>query len=178
MLLPAFSHTDDLLLLSTAEGWHVYTLAGTAWETAKYTNFESAVATLRNEGVIWPTFWYRPWKEMSPMDFTYCFFCWCMRYLGRFGVLPSRAASRPREVTNPLSKPTAFLQGRQLCITWHWLFLKLSLICIHPQFNISPAGPWASISTLITWPEELIWVSIITSFYARVGHYPHCLLMS
>lgn len=38
--------------------------------------------------------------------------------------------------------------------------------------------PWASISILITWPEELVRINIITSLYARVGSYPDCLLMS
>lgn len=58
------------------------------------------------------------------------------------------------------------------------IFMKLSLLCIHPRFNTSPAVPWASVSFVITRPEEMIWVSIITCLYARAGHYPHCLLMA
>lgn len=56
--------------------------------------------------------------------------------------------------------------------------MKFPLACSHPRFNASSAVLWASISILITWSEELIRVSTVTSLYARVGTYPDCLLMS
>lgn len=97
-----------------------------------------------------------------------------------FGVWAPRAAhchsSPPEQSHGHLS---VFLLGQEAAhIPWHWLFMKLSLLCIHPRFNTSPAVPWLSISFLITRPEEMIWVSIITCLYARAGHYPHCLLMA
>lgn len=71
--LAAFSHTDDLVLLSTAEAWRVCALTGRGWEATEKLNFESAVATLRNEGVISSALWKRPWREMSPAEAACCF---------------------------------------------------------------------------------------------------------
>lgn len=181
--LPTFSHTDDLLLLSITKGWLVYTLTGRGWGTTNIWFLNQQLLLWEMRGWSCQPSGRHPegrwvlWRVSIAS-------CWHRGDSDRFEFLPSRAAHLPRETTILLlSKPMAISlascrASRQLCITWCWLLMKFPLACSHSQFNASSAAPWVSVYTHIMWPEELIWVNIITSLYARVCSYPGCLLVS